>query len=167
MKTNGILVAGAVLLGLLLLSKNSDAETPAGSLNLGDLSGRYGQDAINRLNALYAEFLSRGYSDQQILFMLSQILFESGLFTDVANYSLMNKNNYAGLTNVAGGYASYNSISDFVDAYEGFLSKGYDPLDASNLTDFNNRLVKNHYYTEEPGVYYNGLLSYYNLLNNL
>ncbi len=167
MKTSGYVIAVGAILALLLLSKSGNAAAPNGSLSLNDLSDRYGQDAINRLNALYAEMLSRGYSDQQILFMLSQILFETGLFTDAPNFHLMNQNNYAGLTAVSGGYAAYNSISDFLDAYDGFLSKGSDPLGANNLTDFNNRLLKNHYYTENPGVYYNGLLSYYNLLNSL
>lgn len=166
MKDNSLIWVGAGVLLLLLLSKSAGAQ-PTGDLNLSSLSDDYGSDAVGRLNAIYSELLTRGYSDQQILFMLSQILFETGLFTDQANYPLMNKNNYAGLTNVGDGYASYNSISDFVDAYIGFLTKNNDPLGANSLADFNNRLANNHYYTENTSVYYNGLLGYYNLLNSV
>lgn len=157
-----LLIAGLGLV-LMLISTKANA-APQGDLNLGNLTNDPGD--LTRLNGLYTEMLSRGYSTVQILFMLSQILFETGLLTNVANYGLMNQNNFAGLTTTSGGYASYNSISDFVDAYDNFLSKGSDPLAASNLTDFNNRLVSNHYYTESPTVYYNGLLAYYNMLSN-
>lgn len=168
MKPNNAVIIGAGLLLLLFWSNKSNAAVaPGGSLDLSSLADQYGEDAVNRLNALYAEFLSRGYSDQQILYMLSQILFETGLFTSNPNYHLMNQNNYAGLTQVSGGYAAYNSISDFVDAYDGFLTKYNNPLGANSLSDFNNRLLNNHYYTENPGVYYNGLLRYYNMLTSL
>lgn len=129
------------------------------------LALQFGNDAVDRLNSLYYEYSTRGLSDEQIKYMLSQNLFETGLFTDVANYSLMSKNNFAGLTNVSGGYAAYNSIPDFTDAYINFLSKGANPLGASSLSDYNNRLYQNHYYTEDPQIYYNGLLTYYNLLS--
>lgn len=164
-KNSSFIWLGAGVLFLLVLSgKSASANVANGDLDLSSLSSDYGSDAINRLNAIYGELLSRGYSTQQILYMLSQILHESGLFTDLANYGLMNQNNYAGLTVTGGGYASYPSISAFVDAYEGFLSKGADPLDASSLTDFNNRLVQNHYYTDSPSTYLNDLVQYYNLL---
>lgn len=164
MKSNTPLLLGAGLLLLLFLGAKAGTTNAAGDLDLSQLTDD--QSDLNRLNSLYSELLSRGLSNLQILFMLSQILFESGLLTNVANYPLINQNNYAGLTATSGGYASYNSISDFVTAYLGFLTKGSNPLGASNLTDFNNRLVSNGYYTEDAGIYYNGLLKYYNLLSS-
>jgi hypothetical protein len=158
-------IGAAVLLALVFSTKSAAANTANGDLDLSSLSDAYGQDAVNRLNSIYAELLSRGYSTQQILFMLSQILHESGLFTDVANYGLMNQNNYAGLTVTSGGYASFPNISAFVDAYEGFMTKWSDPIGATSLTDFNNRLVANGYYTANPAAYLNSLQVYYNLLS--
>lgn len=164
MKANtGFLIAGAALL-LLLLAKTGTAATPQGSLDLSQLTND--SDALSRLNGLYGEMLRRGYSNLQILFMLSQILHESGLLNDQTNYGLLNQNNYAGLTNVGGGYASFASIGDFMDVYDNFLTKGSNPLGASNLNDFNNRLVSNHYYTDSPVTYYNALSNYYNMLIN-
>lgn len=167
MKGNTLLIAGAALILLLLITNPAQANT-SGMLNISSLIGfnQYAtQDAVNRLNNIFQELQSRGFSTMQLLFMLSQILWESGLFTDIANYGLMNQNNYAGLTNIGGGYAAYNSISDFCDAYIGFLTKGSDPLGATSITDFNNRLQANGYYTEKPTVYLNGLQTYYNLLS--
>lgn len=165
MKGNApVILLGVGILALLLVSGSAKANTVSGDLDLSSLQDTYGSDQVNRLNAIYAQLLARGYTTQQILYMLSQILFESGLFTSQANYSLMNQNNYAGLTVVGGGYASYSSISDFVDAYLGFMTKGSDPVDATSLNDFNSRLVQNSYYTENPAVYLNGLQGYYNLL---
>jgi hypothetical protein len=167
MKGNTLIIVGVGILALLLFTNNASAAT--GALNLSSLIGYNAystQAAVNTLNSIYQELNSRGYTTTQILFMLSQILFESGLFTSVANYNLINQNNFAGLTVVGGGYAAYNSISDFCDAYIGFLTKGSNPLGATSLTDFNNRLQQNGYYTENPTVYMNGLQSYYNLLSS-
>lgn len=162
MKANtGFLIAGAALL-FLLLAKTGAGATRTGNLDLSQLTND--NDALNRLNGLYGQMLSRGYSNLQILFMLSQILHESGLLTDIANYTLLNQNNYAGLTTTGGGYASFNSLSDFMDVYDNFLTKGSNPLGAGSLSDFNNRLVANHYYTDSPATYYNAMLNYYNML---
>lgn len=157
-KNTGLIIASGAVLLLILSTKTANAATQGGNLQLSDLTNN------ENLNAIYGELLIRGYTDQQILYMLSQILFETGMLTDVANYHLMSQNNFAGLTNVGGGYAAYNTISDFVDAYDGFLTKNNNPLGASSLADFNTRLRANGYYTEDPNVYYNGLLHYYNLL---
>ena len=133
------------------------------------LALQFGNDAVDRLNSLYYEYSTRDLTDQQIKFMLSQNLFESGLFTDQANYRLMNQNNYAGLKTTLGTYAAYDTIADFTDAYLGFLSKRNNPLGASSLQDFVNRLVANCYFgcppETEPNVYLNGLQTYYNLLS--
>lgn len=159
----GLLLLAAGILTFAMLT--SSTIQPNGEINISSLISAYGSDAINRLNAIYAAMLANGWTTQQCLFGLSQVLHESGLFTGQGNYSLMGQNNYAGLTQVSGGYASYSSVQDFVNHYENFLTKGADPLGASNLTDFNNRLVANHYYTDDPQTYLNDLKNYYNLLS--
>lgn len=157
---------GIAAFALLLIASNKSSGATANlPMSLDGLTND--PDTLNRLNGIYAELVSRGLSSQQILFCLSQILFESGILTNVANYGLMNQNNYAGLTTTGGGYASYNSISDFIDSYLGFLSKNNDPLDATSLIDFNNRLQLNHYYTENPATYLAGLETYYSKLFDL
>lgn len=164
----GLLIVGAIALLWVVSTHSATAATPGGQLDLTGLEGALvvSADAQNRINTLYNSMLQNGLTMQQIYFMLAQILFETGLLTDVANFTRMNQNNYAGLTTTSGGYASYNSIDDFMTAYIGFLTKGSNPLGASSLTDFNNRLVQNHYYTENPSVYLNGLQTYYTLLTN-
>lgn len=159
----GLLLLAAGVLTFAMLT--SGTASPNGEINLSSLISAYGSDSINRLNAIYSAMLNNGWTTQQCLFGLSQVLHESGLFTDQGNYSLMNQNNYAGLTNVNGGYASYSSVQDFVNHYENFLTKGSDPLGASSLIDFNNRLVANHYYTDSPVTYLNDMQNYYNLLS--
>ena len=155
---------------LLLLSGNSAAAAvQPGMLNINSLVGynQYAtQDSVDILNNIYQELQSRGYTNLQILFMLSQILHETGLFTSVANWKRINNNNFAGLTLEKGGYAAYPDISSFVDAYNGFLTKKSNPLGASDLNDFNNRLQQNGYYTADPQIYLNDLQKYYNLLSN-
>lgn len=166
-------VAVAAGVALLLLSQNSDASPVPDSggdylSNFPGLAGNFvvGGDSANRLNGLIGEMVARGYSSQQIEYMLSQILFETGMLTSVANTRLMNQYNFAGLTTTSGGYAAYSGYSDFMDAYVGFLTKGSNPLGATSLTDFNNRLIANHYYTENPDVYLSGLQAYYNALTS-
>lgn len=156
-----ILLAIGVIAVFTYLKGSSMA---VGDINISSLSGSYSADQINRISQLYSAMLNNGWTTQQCLFGLAQCLFESGLFTGQGNYSLMNNYNYAGLTSTVGGYASYSSYQDFVNNYENFLTKGANPLGATSLSDFNNRLVANNYYTEDPTVYYNGLSGYYNLL---
>lgn len=163
---NGLLIVGFIAL-LWVVSANTANAAPANSsLDLSGIAAAYAltPDEQNRINALYAAMVQNGLTAQQCYFMLAQILFETGLLTPDANYRLMNQNNYAGLTVSGGGYAAYSSISDFITAYIGFLTKGANPLGATSLADFNSRLQQNGYYTEDPTVYYNGLLTYYNLL---
>jgi len=170
MNKNFLLLGGLGVLALLLYSNSANASSNTsgnapGNFDLSQLTND--PTDLQYISNLYTELQTRGLTNQQILFMLSQCLYESGILTSVGNYKLISQNNFAGLTNVGGGYASYNSISDFVTAYIGFLTKGSNPLGASSLTDFNNRLQQNKYYTENPQIYYNGLLTYYNELFNI
>lgn len=167
---NGIIVAGVILLALLLMGEqvSADVASQTSVVDLGGLAANFAvtPDQENRINALYSAMQPYGLSSMQQDFMLAQLLHESGLLTSQANYNLMdNYNNYAGLTSTGGSYASYPSLDAFMQAYIGFLSKGSNPLGATSLTDFNNRLVQNHYYTDDPTSYYNDLAVYYNLLS--
>ena len=167
MKTNALLIGAGVAVIALIMSNKSNAEG-GGSLNFNTLIGfnDYATpEAVSRIQAIYDELSSRGFTTEQLLWMLSQICFETGIFTNVANYGLMNKNNYAGLTTVSGGYASYPNIAAFCDAYITFMTKRANPIGANSLTDFNNRLRQNGYYTENPDIYFNGLQTYYNILS--
>lgn len=165
-------VSAGVLLLLLLKSNNVNAAgngsgaISQGGLDLSGLADTYGAENVQRLASLYNATLNRGLTDQQILEMLSQALHETGLFTDTPNYKNMDSlHNYAGLTDTSGSYASYANLSDFVDDWLTFLTKNNNPLGASSLSDFNNRLKANHYYTDNASTYYNALSAYYNLLN--
>ncbi len=169
---NGLLIVAAVALLWFVNSNSASGAIPGSSLDLGNLEATFvvSQDSLNRINSLYNAMVQNGLSNQQIYLMMSQILFESGMLTDVANYNLMNQNNYGGLTVTSGGYASYNSVNDFINAYIGFLTKGSNPLGATSLTDFVNRLYTNCYTGCPPQTpqsqYFNGLNTYYKALTN-
>lgn len=163
-KNSMLLIALGVAAVFVLMSTQSASAATNLSIDLSGLPDPNG-DVANYLPSLESEMMSRGYTREQMLYMLSQILHESGMATNIGNEHLMGQNNFAGLTASTGGYAAYNSISDFMDAYDGFLTKWNDPIGATSLTDFNNRLVANHYYTDNPTTYLNNLTYYYNLLS--
>lgn len=173
-KTEKYVLIGAGILALLLLASSSNASTAGGNLDISSLSNDYGADSVQRLNNLYAVLLQKGLTDQQILFMLSQALQETGLFTDSPNlYNVDTLHNYAGITTdrgygvgATGLYAKYPNISTFVDDWITILNYNNDPFDASSISDYNNRLKANGYYTDSAGTYGSNLTYYYNLLNN-
>lgn len=152
-----------MLAAVLLMSNSANANV----VDLSALVDTYGADKVQRLQNLQGTLQMAGLTPTQVRFMLAQCLFETGLFTDSDwNQTATDvRNNWAGLTDTSGNYKSYNNLNDFVSDYIGFLTKGSNPLGASSLTDFNNRLVANHYYTETPDVYLAGLNTYYNILN--
>lgn len=166
MDTKPIIIAGAALLAFMLLKPSSaDAHTYEG-LDLSYLSD-YGAQDVQRLQNLLNELGTRGLSDLQIKMMLSQALQETGIFTDSsANYNAVdNMHNYAGISS-NGKLKSYASISDFVDDWERVLNREPNrPIDASNISDFNNRLKANGYYTDSATTYGNNLKYYFNLLS--
>ena len=157
-----------LIIGIGCLIFLNTSQNVTGALNLSSLSAQgVSQADINILQSLYQSLLNNNLSTQQCLFMLSQALFETGLLTSVANMNLINNNNnFAGLTDGQGNYNSYPSIDAFVSDWIGFLSKGASPITATSLTDYNNRLVSNHYYTDSPAVYLAGLTKWYNLLSS-
>lgn len=162
MKTEYIVIGG-VLMAVFIFSSFSSNN---GSLDLTVFDDVKGSDDVERLNKVYRQLSNRGLSDEQILFCLAQILVETGLFTDSPNYIAVDQRlNYAGITR-NGQYEWYNSVSDFVDDYLAIISKNNDPLDATDITDFNNRLKANGYYTDSKTTYGNNLKYYYNYLQS-
>jgi len=162
MKKEYILIGGCLAAVFIFSSLSANG----GSLDLSVFDDTKGSDDVERLNKVYRELLRRGLTDDQILFCLSQILVETGLFTDNPNYVAVDQRlNYAGITR-NGQYEWYNSISDFVDDYLSVISKKNDPLSANDIVDFNNRLKANGYYTDSKTTYGNNLSYYYNYLQN-
>lgn len=171
------LIGIALILGFTAFFVNSGAQ--GSFLNFSALvTDGYDQDDVNTLQGLYNAIVSYGgLSQQQILFMLSQALVETGLFTDVANYNLIqNYNNYAGIKGPsdggypagANGFAVYPSVNDFVSDWVEYLTKKNNPLGATSLTDFNNRLAANGFYgNDSPTLYLSNLNTWYNLLNSI
>ena len=132
-------------------------------------------DLLGRLTKLYLAMQGKGLTALQIQLMLSQALFETGLFTQAPNFHNMDVlNNYAGITGnsrypagAGSGYAQYPSLDAFVDDWIGLISSSNDPIDATSVTDFVTRLRENGYYTDSIQNYGNGVATYFNLLNSI
>ncbi|MES2219176.1 MAG: hypothetical protein V4501_12295 [Pseudomonadota bacterium] len=164
MKGETVLYLGAGLLAFMIFSGFKSKS--GGSFDLEGLD-KYGADNVERLNLVYQELLTRGLSDLQIQLILSQLLHETGLFTNVPNLKNVDQlKNYAGITR-NGSYVKYSNISDFVDDYLHVLDRGSYPLEATSVEDFNSRLVNNHYYTDNWLTYENALKKYFSLLETV
>ena len=55
------------------------------------------------------------------------------------------------------GYAVFNSLQDWFNAFMHELTKKANPAGANSLEDYNNRLVANKYYTGSPAEYLSGM----------
>jgi len=175
-KPTWILVATAV--GILLMFANK-TNAATGNFDLSQFNEDFDPANVQRLNRVYQELLTRGLSAQQIQILLSQILLETGLFTQNPNLNNVdNLNNYAGITshgnfkNPNGMYARYPSVSDFVSDYLNLLDNSYDALSASSVSEFNNDLLYNNpngsYYARSGASnYLSNLNYYYNLLSSV
>lgn len=161
-KTNDILIIGGGVLALMLLSKNSFAT----GVNFDSLKSKFNHDDVYRLQVV-AEALARaGVDTGRIKMMLAQILHETGIFTDNnKNHRATDQlNNYAGISK-NGQLKGYNTVDDFVVDYLRVLNlPSHHPIEATNITDFNDRLKANGYYTDSKSNYGNALNYYYNLL---
>lgn len=159
MKSSTVIIAGGLLVLLLFIS------TPK-AVDLSSLSDSYGSDNTQRLQNVGNVIAGYGISGDTLRYMLAQILQETGLFTSNPNYHATDDlNNYAGISS-NGSLKGYNSINDFVTDYIRVLSlpNNY-PIQATSITDFNNRLYANGYYTDSPTTYGNNLTYYFNLLS--
>lgn len=184
-----VVIIGGIALLLWLLSKKASGAVPGGTGGYGgffDFSGladQYGQDNVNRLTQL-AGILAvatdpntgQPLSQFQQQVMLSQALFESGLFTDVAN--LNNVDSFHNWTGIKGNsqypaapgsmYVDYPDLPSYVDDWMRVLSlelNGPAALEATSVTDFVNRLKTNDYFEDNLDTYLNGINTYYNLLS--
>lgn len=163
MKGETIAIIGIGVIAFLLISKTASG---ASVYDLSYLNDSFDTDDVSRLQALADELVSRGLSDQQIKFMLSQALHETGLFTDSPNYNAVdNKHNFAGISR-NGSISTYSSISDFVTDWLRVLNLGPNhPIDAGSISDFAGRLKANGYYEDTLSNYSTAINYYYNLLS--
>lgn len=171
-------------LALFLILENGTANAmalPEGTdINLDSFSGQYPAANIQALKNLYANLLDatdpntgEPLSNLQIQMLLSQALVETGLFTSSPNWTLVNGNNFSGITahgsypaNANGTFAKYPDIATFVNDWLNILSHNVEPLEANDIADFNNRLKTNNYYgSDNPVTYGSNLQTYFDLLN--
>jgi len=166
MKSNTPIYIGLAVLAFFVLDSFTNDDNSSND-TIADFSTLTNDESdLQRLDAVYEALQRNGFSGLGLKFAMAQILVESGILTNVANYHLMDDyHNYAGLTSVNGGYANYPNLDAFAHAYYGFLTKKSNPLGASSISDFNNRLVANHYYTDSPVTYGKNLAYYFNALN--
>lgn len=165
METKTIIFVGIAIAGLLLLSNSASAtNTSSPIVDLSNLDE--GADNIARLQNLEDTLQQNNLTDLQIKMMLAQALQETGLFTNNANYNATdNLNNYAGISNPDGSLMSFPDLQTFVTKWISVLSYNNDPLGATNIVDFNNRLKANGYYTDSQTTYGNNLQIYFNELS--
>lgn len=150
-------------------------------LNLPALSPTYGADNVQRLINLYSALANQAdpitgnpLTATQIQLLLSQALWETGLFTDNPNLKNIDQDhNYAGINshgNFSGdssNYAIYPDIPAFVTDWLNVLSHGTQPIEANTPSDFVTRLKSNGYFTDAYNTYYTGVNAYYNLLSSV
>lgn len=176
------LIVGGAVLFVLFTSLKGNSSNKSGAFDLSSLADRYGNDAVNALNRLYGALLratdpntGQPLNTSQMQFMLAQALLESGLFTDSANWNNINHNNFSGIkahgsySAIPGsslGYANYGSIDDFAEDWLNVLSYNNEPIEASSLVDYNNRLKANNYYESDKNAYLNNLAVYYGLIGD-
>jgi hypothetical protein len=178
MDSKGFWVIGAIALVavLVLNSGNANADSADNSgvaagnaLDLSSLNDTENSDAVTAVQNLANVLAANNLTTLQQQLMLSQALFETGLFTDVPNTNApYNLNNFSGISNSDGSLTSFDSIQDFVTDWIRILSKPPgQPINATGVTDFNNRLIQNGYYALQPAneaAYLAGLNTYFNML---
>lgn len=174
-----ILIIGGAAWFLLSSFKGKQGQHDS-YFDLSQLSDRYSSDAVNALDRLYSSLAratdpntGKPLNPQQIQFLLSQALLETGLFTDSANWNNVNHNNYAGIKahgNYAAipgsslGYANYSSVDSFVEDWLNVLSYNYEPLEGSSLWDYVHKLKQNNYFESDENRYLDNLNFYYTML---
>lgn len=165
MKNDSLILIGLAAVALVWYTSKSTGVAPAGN-GLASLNDSYGADNVARLQLLLDELNTWGLTREQILYLLSQALQETGLFTDTPNYHATDSLiNYSGIS-FNGSLNSYASVHDFaVDWINRVLAFGSFPLQATSISDFNIRLKANGYYTDSSTTYGNNLASYYGTLN--
>lgn len=175
-KTSTLIVTGLAVTALILWWNRSSAK---GSIDLSNLNEPV--DSLNAMNNLYRvlqvtndPLSGSPLSTLQIQLLLSQALVETGLFTDYPNWTLVNGNNFGGIVahgiyppNANGRFALYPDIQSFVNDWLRILSANVQPIEATDVNDFNERLQTNGYYgSDNPVIYGNNLANYYNLLSS-
>jgi hypothetical protein len=184
-KMTFVYIGSAIALYLLFKSSTASAiptnNAPEGSsFDLSQLP--YSDNSLQALNNLYNALLNASNPDTgaqlstlQQQFALSQALQETGLFTHSPNWSAINVNNFGGIM-PNGKYqsgngtrlANYPDIPTFVNAWLNLLTIRNDPLQASSVSDFIQRLLSNGYIVQaDVASYQQGLPQYFNLLTSV
>jgi hypothetical protein len=177
------ILGGIAVLAIILFSSSGSGGSSAGFIfDFSQLVPTYGQDNVNRLTDLYSSVAQANdpntgslLSNLQIQLMLDQALHESGIFTNVANLNLVdNFHNYTGIkgnSNYPAGagssYADYPSIDAFVQDWLRVLNLGAQPIEATSVTDFVNRLASNNYFVPNTGTAFNNYLNDMQAYDNL
>lgn len=163
MKGSQLAIIGGLALLLVFIAGGASANNT--TVDLSSLSDTYGAGNVQRLQNLLNALGAAGLTSEQIRYMLSQALVETGLFTSNPNYNATdNDNNFAGISS-GGNLKAYSNINAFVSDWINVLSQSPNyPIQATSITDFNNRLKANGYYTDDINTYGNNLTLYYNLL---
>lgn len=166
MKLETALWIGGGILALVLISNRGQAADVSTPIDVNELSGYGSLDDLKRLKSLYTALQDQGLTEYQIQLLLAQALHESGLFTSVANYNNLNKNNWGGIRR-NGAYVSYPNVSAFVDDWLNVINRyNSDPLSATSVSDYAHRLKQGGYYEDSESNYYQNLNYYFNLLQN-
>lgn len=148
-----------------------------------DLSAlNYPPDSVQALQNLYDVLAYQVNPDNggplttlQTQLMLSQALQETGLFTPSPNWSAIGVNNFAGIMpngNYPAGngtrLANYPDIPTFTQKWLSLLTQNNDPLQATTVNDFINRLLANGYIVQgDVASYQTGMPVYFNLLTSV
>lgn len=176
-------VAGAVIFFMLVKKMILPGATlpPDAVFNLPDLDNDYGAANVQRLTNLYSIIANlpdpntgEPLTAFQQQLMMAQALHETGLFTDNPNYKNMDTdNNYAGITSHSlypadgSGYAIYPDLKSFVLDWLAILNHGVQPIEATGVKDFTDRLKTNGYYTDLSLIYYYGVNKWFNVLEGV
>lgn len=114
--------------------------------------------ATNVLNML----LKRGIRQPGASYGVYQTYFETGAYKNAGalKYNNLSGIMYAGQKGAKkgpNGYAVFDNLDRWADAYAHELTKKSNPAGAGTLEDFNKRLVANKYYSANPSDYLSGL----------
>lgn len=176
MNKNIIAVVILAIFGFSLFSKKSMIKDA--------ILKKYGDLRAAKFFRVYAAIKSLNLTAKQNLFVMSQIMLETGIFSSRVKVFDLNNNasgiyfsgSAAQLANGAtrgslrpasegGNYANFKNLDDWAKEYLRVLNKGSFPLTANTITEFNEKLVENRYYDIRGAAQYlKNLTFFYNFL---
>ena len=177
------LITGVLL--LLFFSSKASGINPGANLN--PLIARYGRNRVQYLLLVADTLKQAGFNDTQIKLALAQVAHETGFFDELrspfarnTNYSgIMFINNPNRHKNAVRGsafpsaegryyYAKFDTPLDWAIDYKRILNlMPGKPIEQTNVSDWVNGLVSNHYFTDTSGNYKRGMQNFYDLLTDV